>query len=150
MGPLLPNIDQGNLQMAQVPPNTPVSKAFSKAWLLARWAGRDAGWAGHIPRCYVPPAGRAGAPYGDQTTAGPTGPMSGQARIMIYMRKRERKRRVKVPVKPAAPNRGRGRCACIAGTGLKIEGASDAGGFQELSMAHLTDRPLGMFESEST
>ena len=101
--------ERGLRPQAQVPPNTPGSNAFSKAWLLARRAWRDAGWAGHVPRGYVPLAGRAGAPCGNQTTAGPTGPMPGQARIMTYMRKRERKRRVKVPVKPAAPNRGRGR-----------------------------------------
>ena len=37
------------------PLNTPVRRAFSTAWLLGRRAGRDARWAGHIPRGHVPP-----------------------------------------------------------------------------------------------
>ena len=59
---------------------THVRKAFSTAWLLGRRAGRDAGWAGHVPRCHVPPAGRAGAPCGDRPASGPAGPRPGPAR----------------------------------------------------------------------
>ena len=41
--------ERGLRPQAQAPPNSPVRRAFSTDWLLGRWAGRDAGWAVHVP-----------------------------------------------------------------------------------------------------
>ena len=62
-------------------------------------------------------------------------------------RERERKEEGRTAGETGDTRQWAGQGAGVAGAGLKIEVASD--GLQESSMAQLTDRPFGMFASES-
>ena len=56
-GPMLGRAAQSaaHIRRGRHLPNTAVRKVFSTAWLLGWWTGRDAGWAGHVPRRHIPP-----------------------------------------------------------------------------------------------